>query len=115
MRSATRTTGSCPTAPGRPQPDYAGRVDRRTETVIATRTLLFATVGDQINVGTPPGFGSRQFSAFDKKTGELLWTTQLEAGATGAPMTYLHRGTQYAVFAIGSQQHAAEFIAFALP
>jgi quinoprotein glucose dehydrogenase len=83
--------------------------------VIATSTLLFATVGDQINVGTPPGFGGRQFSAFDKRTGELLWTTELEAGATGAPMTYLHRGKQYVVFAIGSQQHAAEFVAFALP
>ena len=44
-------------------------------------------------------------------TGELLWTTQLEAGATAAPMTYLHRGKQYVVFAIGSQQHAAEFVA----
>ena len=64
--------------------------------VIATKTLLFATVGDQINVGTPPGFGGNQFSAFDKRTGELLWTTDLEAGATGAPMTYMHRGKQYA-------------------
>jgi hypothetical protein len=25
------------------------------------------------------------------------------------------RGMQYVVFAIGSQQHAAEFVAFALP
>ena len=53
--------------------------------------------------------------AFDKQTGELLWTTGLEAGATGAPMTYMHRGKQYVVFAIGGQQHAAEFVAFALP
>jgi quinoprotein glucose dehydrogenase len=83
--------------------------------VIATRTLLFATVGDQVNVGTPPGFGGNQFSAFDKRTGELVWTTHLEAGATGAPMAYMHRGKQYVVFAIGGQQHAAEFVAFALP
>ena len=83
--------------------------------VIATKTLIFATVGDQINVGTPPGFGGKQFSAFDKRTGELLWTTDLEAGATGAPMTYMHRGKQYVVFAIGGQQHTAEFVAFALP
>jgi glucose dehydrogenase len=83
--------------------------------MIATKTLIFATVGDQITVGTPPGFGGKQFSAFDKRTGELLWTTELEAGATGAPMTYMHRGKQYVVFAIGGQQHAAEFVAFALP
>jgi glucose dehydrogenase len=84
--------------------------------VIATKTLIFATVGDQITVGTPPGFGGNQFSAFDKRTGELLWTTILEAGATGAPMTYMRCGKkQYVVFAIGSQQHSAEFVAFSLP
>jgi outer membrane protein assembly factor BamB len=76
---------------------------------------ILAARSDQINDGTPPGFGGKQFSAFDKTTGELLWTTELEAGATGAPMTYMHRGKQHAVFAIGGQQHAAEFVAFALP
>ena len=43
-----------------------------------------------------------------------LWEVELEAGATGAPMTYLHNGRQYIVFAIGSQQHTAEFVAFSL-
>jgi len=81
----------------------------------AAPALRFSPSGDQITVGTPPGFGGYQFSAFDKETGELLWTTNLEAGATGAPMTYMHRGKQYVVFAIGGQQHAAEFLAFALP
>jgi len=27
----------------------------------------------------------------------------------------VHRGKQYVVFAIGGQQHPAEFVAFALP
>jgi len=27
----------------------------------------------------------------------------------------MHRGKQYVVFAIGGQQHTAEFVAFALP
>jgi hypothetical protein len=36
-------------------------------------------------------------------------------GATGAPMTYMHRGKQCVVIAIGGQRHAAEFVAFALP
>jgi hypothetical protein len=54
---------------------------------------ILAARSDQINDGTPPGFGGKQFSAFDKTTGELLWTTELEAGATGAPMTYMHRAS----------------------
>ena len=28
---------------------------------------------------------------------------------------HMHRGKQYVVFATGGQQHAAEFVAFALP
>ena len=83
--------------------------------MIATRSLLFATVGDQITVRTPPNGGGKQFSALDKATGAIVWKTEFEAGATGAPMTYLHQGKQYIVFAIGGQQHPAEFIALALP
>jgi hypothetical protein len=30
-------------------------------------------------------------------------------------MTYMYRGKQYVVVAIGSQSHAAELVAFALP
>ena len=45
----------------------------------------------------------------------VLWKTELDAGATGAPMTYMHRGKQYIVFAIGGQKHAAEFVALSLP
>ena len=83
--------------------------------VIATRSLLFATIGDQITVRTPPSGGGKQFSALDKATGAVVWKTEFEAGATGAPMTYMHQGKQYIVFAIGGQQHPAEFIALALP
>jgi quinoprotein glucose dehydrogenase len=82
---------------------------------LATKTLLFVTDGDQVNVRTPPGGGGRKFRALDKTTGKLLWETELEAGATGAPMTYMHQGRQYIVMAIGGQNHPAEFVAFALP
>jgi len=30
-------------------------------------------------------------------------------------MTYLHKGKQYITFAIGGQQHPAEFVALSLP
>ena len=82
---------------------------------LATKTLLFVTEGDQINVRTPPSGGGKKFRALDKTTGKTVWETELPAGATGTPMTYLHAGKQYIVFAIGGQRYAAELIAFALP
>ena len=82
---------------------------------LVTRTLLFVTEGDQINVRTPPNGGGKKIRAFDKATGQVLWETQLEAGSTGTLMTYLHKGKQYVVVAIGGFQHPAEFVAFSLP
>jgi len=82
---------------------------------IATKTLLFVTEGDQLNPRTPPGGGGRKFRALDKDTGQTLWEIELEAGANGAPMTYLFNGKQYVVWAIGGQRHAAELVALSLP
>ncbi len=82
---------------------------------LATRTLLFVTEGDQINVRTPPNGGGKKIRAYDKATGQVLWETALEAGSTGTLMTYLHKGKQYIVVAIGGVQHPAEFVAFSLP
>lgn len=64
---------------------------------LATRTLLSVTEGDQITVRTPPGGGGQKIRAL------------------GAPMTYLHKGKQYFVVAIGGQNHPAEFVALSLP
>jgi quinoprotein glucose dehydrogenase len=77
---------------------------------LVTRTLLFA--GE--------GYGGQPFfRALDKKTGEILWETKIPLGAqTGLPMTYMHRGKQYIVFAAAgdpSIQTAAQLIAYTLP
>ena len=82
---------------------------------IATKTLLFVTEGDQNNPRTPPGGGGRKFRALDKATGKTLWEIEFEAGAKGAPMTYVHQGKQYVVLAIGGNQHPGEFVALSLP
>jgi quinoprotein glucose dehydrogenase len=82
---------------------------------LVTRTLLFVTEGDQINVRTPPNGGGRKIRAYDKATGAVVWEKELEAGSTGTLMTYLHNGRQYIVVAIGGLQHPAEFVAFSLP
>ena len=70
---------------------------------------------DQINTRTPPNGGGKKIRAYDKATGQVLWETALEAGSTGTLMTYLHKGKQYVVVAIGGVQHPAEFVAFSLP
>lgn len=82
---------------------------------LLTKTLLFAGEGDPINIRTPPGGGGKKFRAYDKASGSVVWETELEAGTTGAPMTYMHKGKQYILVAIGSTGHPAEFVALALP
>jgi quinoprotein glucose dehydrogenase len=82
---------------------------------LVTRTLLFAPDGDQINTRVPAGGGGTKFRALDKTDGETLWETDLGAGVTGAPMTYMFKGRQYVVAAIGGRHHPAEFVALTLP
>ena len=82
---------------------------------LLTKTLLFVGEGDPINVRTPPGGGGKKFRAYNKATGAVVWETEFPAGTTGAPMTYLYKGKQYIVVAIGSVEHPAEFVALALP
>jgi quinoprotein glucose dehydrogenase len=82
---------------------------------LVTKTLLFIGEGDPINIRTPPGGGGKKFRAYDKASGAVIWETEFPAGTTGAPLTYMHNGKQYIVVAIGSTEHAAEFVALALP
>ena len=55
------------------------------------------------------------FRAYDKDTGRVLWQTELPAGTSGAPMTYLQEGKQYIVVAVSDNDHEGELIALALP
>ena len=94
---------------------------------LLTRTLLFVGEGDPIMVragsrlppempaSVAPGAGGRKLRAFDKTTGAVLWATELAAGTTGAPMTYMFEGKQYLLVAIGSEDHGPEFVALSLP
>jgi quinoprotein glucose dehydrogenase len=76
--------------------------------LLVTKTLLLAGEGWQ---------GEPYFRAYDKKTGEVLAEIRIPAQATSLPMTYMHQGKQYIVFAAGdaATEHAAELIALALP
>ena len=75
--------------------------------LLATKTLLFAGEGWQ---------GEPFFRAYDKKTGVVLAELRIPAQATSLPMTYMHEGKQYIVFAAGdaATDHAVELIALTL-
>ena len=80
-----------------------------------TKTLLFLGEGSPSFLAMPPLGGSRMFRAFDKTTGKVRWQTELPAGTSGAPMTYMANGKQYVVAAVSDRDHEGELIAFTLP
>ena len=82
---------------------------------LVTKTLLFVTEGDQINVRTPPNGGGKKLRAFDKATGQgRVGNRAPRRHHRNADDLPGHKGKQYIVVAIGGQNHPPEFIAFAL-
>ena len=53
--------------------------------------------------------------AFDKTDGKLVWEKTIQSTPHGTPMTYMHRGKQYIVLAVGGLRQKSELLAFALP
>ena len=82
---------------------------------LVTRTFVFLGEGSDTGVGVPPGGGGKMFRAFDKKTGRIAWETELPAGTSGAPMTYMLNGKQYIVVAVSGRDLPGELVALALP
>ncbi len=74
--------------------------------LVLTKTLLFAGEGPR---------GDPVLRAIDKATGETVAEVALPATATGAPMTYMHRGRQYIVTPASDFRNSARFVALALP
>jgi quinoprotein glucose dehydrogenase len=62
----------------------------------------------------------KQFRAFDKSTGALLWQTTLPFAGNATPATYMVNGRQYIVIAAGGgkdlrSKSGGVYVAFALP
>jgi quinoprotein glucose dehydrogenase len=59
------------------------------------------------------------FHAYDKRTGNLLWSAPLPAAGNATPATYMAGGRQYVVIACGGGKNGAPsggmYVAFALP
>ena len=81
---------------------------------LVTKTLLFMGEGGNVFGGIQPNMWGPAFRAYDKATGNVVWETELPAGTTGGPMTYLHEGTQYVVVPIGGREYPAEWVALAV-
>lgn len=81
--------------------------------ILLTKSLLF--IGDGSPITSMSRGGGNKFRAFDKGTGEVVWETELPAGTTGAPMSYLFHGKQFIVIPIGDKGHDAEWVALGLP
>lgn len=84
---------------------------------LVTKTLLFLGEGSDAIIGTPqaPWAWGKKFRAYDKATGKVIAEIELPSGATGAPMTYMHKGKQIIVVPIGAKDHPAEFVGLGLP
>ena len=84
--------------------------------IIATKSLLIHGVGRSgtgrlVKSATSPG---PQLFATDKATGKLLAAVAIPAINTAVPMTFMHQGKQYIVFATGAGTRTS-LVALALP
>jgi quinoprotein glucose dehydrogenase len=52
--------------------------------------------------------------AVDKATGKQVGAVEIPEKTTAVPMTFMHQGKQYIVFAIGAEKNTA-LVALALP
>lgn len=82
---------------------------------LVTATLLFIGEGGNVFGGIQENMWGPTFRAYDKATGAVVWETELPAGNSGGPMSYLHEGRQYIVVPVGGRDRPAEWVALALP
>lgn len=75
------------------------------------------TAGGLIFIGAS---ADGKFRAIDKKTGKILWETDLPATGNATPAVYAVNGREYIVIACGGSKWAKDktsdaYVAFALP
>ena len=78
--------------------------------IITTKTLVIYGAGRN---GGVPGKGPELY-AVDKATGKQVGAVKIPAKTTAVPMTFLHNGRQYIVFAIGAGANTS-LVALTLP
>jgi quinoprotein glucose dehydrogenase len=76
-----------------------------------TRTLVIYGTG---RAGAPAADQTSRLYAVDKATGKELGSVTIPANTSAVPMTFMHQGRQYIVFATGIRATTA-LVALALP
>jgi quinoprotein glucose dehydrogenase len=80
---------------------------------MTTKSLLYSA--DATGLTPVNGSFASTLRALDKKTGDTISELKLPAHATGVPMTYLAKGKQYIIVAVGGRGGPAESVALAEP
>jgi quinoprotein glucose dehydrogenase len=93
------------TIPRTGQPASVGLVI--TKTLVVLGESQFTTTEDH-----PRGAMLR---AYDKTTGKEVGAVFMPAPQSGSPMTYMAKGRQFIVVAVGGGPYSGEYLAFALP
>jgi quinoprotein glucose dehydrogenase len=98
--------------------------DYQRGSVLVTKTLLFVSMSGLHSRGVPerapwaqwadPADERNLIYVFDKLSGTLVRTIELEGLSAAAPMTYVYRGRQYIVVATGGGL-TSEVVALGLP
>lgn len=81
---------------------------------LLTKAFLFVGEGSDAGQSMPKFSGGNMFRAYDKKTGKVVWETDLGAGTTSPPITYMYKGKQYIVVAVADVHHSPEIVAMSL-
>ena len=96
-----------------PQP-AAARRRRPAGRRLLTKTLLFlGESSEALFGGSQPNSSGKKFRAYDKATGKVIWETELPAGTTGAPMTYLAGASSTSWCRLAERTSPAEWVALA--
>jgi len=82
--------------------------------VLVTKTLLFVTARPAATKWRDPDASRKLLYVFDKQSGTLVRAVEMDGLAAAAPMTYLHRGKQYILTAVGTGP-TSELVALSLP
>jgi quinoprotein glucose dehydrogenase len=80
--------------------------------VLTTRTLVIAGEGGDFS--NAAGQKGALLRAYEKATGKDAGAVYMPSGQTGSPMTYMLKGKQYIVVAVGGPEYPGELLAFCL-